>query len=56
MAEAGDEIAILIAPRGDGEDGGFIQAFTVDGHTVGFGGLSPETGRRDEGAGRSSEP
>lgn len=45
MAKPGDEIAILIAPRGDGEDGGFIQAFTVDGKTVGFGGLSPETGR-----------
>lgn len=41
----GDEIAILIAPRGDGEDGGFIQAFTVNGKTVGFGNLSPETGR-----------
>lgn len=51
MAEAGDEIAILIAPRGDGEDGGFIQAFTVNGKTIGFGGLSPETGRRT-GSGR----
>lgn len=46
MATPGDEIAILIAPRGDGDDGGFIQAFTVDGQTIGFGGLSPETGRR----------
>jgi hypothetical protein len=46
----GDKIAILIAPRRDGEDGGFIQAFTVNGKTVGFGGLSPETGRRTEGA------
>lgn len=48
MAEPGDEIAILIAPRGDGEDGGFIQAFTVNGKTIGFRGLSPETGRRVE--------
>ena len=45
MAKPGDKIAILIAPRGDGEDGGFIQAFTVNGKTIGFGGLSPETGR-----------
>lgn len=51
LAKPGDEIAILIAPRGDGEDGGFIQAFTVNGETIGFGGLSPETGRRvDDGA------
>lgn len=46
LAKPGDTIAILIAPRGDGEDGGFIQAFTVNGETIGFGGLSPETGRR----------
>lgn len=46
LAKPGDHIAILIAPRGDGEDGGFIQAFTVNGETIGFGGLSPETGRR----------
>jgi Family of unknown function (DUF6152) len=45
MVHAGDEIAILIAPRGDGKDGGFIQAFTVNGKTIGFGGLSPETGK-----------
>lgn len=45
LAKPGDEIAILIAPRDDGEDGGFIQAFTVNGETIGFGGLSPETGR-----------
>jgi hypothetical protein len=50
MVKPGDKIAILIAPRKDGEDGGFIQAFTVNGKTVGFGGLSPETGRRVEGA------
>ena len=45
MVKPGDHIAILIAPRHDGEDGGFIQAFTVNGRTVGFGNLSPETGR-----------
>jgi len=44
MVKPGDEIAILIAPRHDGEDGGFIQAFTANGKTVGFGNLSPETG------------
>jgi hypothetical protein len=49
MVKVGDKISILIAPRRDGEDGGFIQAFTVNGKTVGFGGLSPETGRRVEG-------
>jgi hypothetical protein len=50
MVNVGDKIAILIAPRRDGEDGGFIQAFTANGKTIGFGGLSPETGRRAEGA------
>jgi hypothetical protein len=45
MVKAGDKIAVLIAPRHDGEDGGFIQAFTVNGRTIGFGGLSPETGK-----------
>lgn len=50
LAKPGDKIAILIAPRRDGEDGGFIQAFTVNGKTIGFGGLSPETGRRTDGA------
>jgi hypothetical protein len=50
MVKVGDKIAILIAPRRDGEDGGFIQAFTVNGKTVGFGGLSPETGKPLEGA------
>lgn len=51
MVNPGDKIAILIAPRKDGEDGGFIQAFTANGKTVGFGGLSPETGKRvDDGA------
>jgi hypothetical protein len=50
MVKVGDKIAILIAPRRDGEDGGFIQAFTVNGKTIGFGGLSPETGRRSDNA------
>ena len=50
MVKVGDKIAILIAPRKDGEDGGFIQAFTVNGKTIGFGGLSPETGRRTDAA------
>jgi hypothetical protein len=49
LVKPGDKIAILIAPRKDGEDGGFIQAFTVNGKTIGFGGLSPETGRRTDG-------
>jgi hypothetical protein len=53
MVKAGDKIAILIAPRHDGHDGGFIQAFTVNGKTVGFGGLSPESGKP---AGGSAEP
>jgi hypothetical protein len=46
FVKPGDRIAILIAPRHDGEDGGFIQAFTANGKTIGFGGLSPETGAR----------
>jgi hypothetical protein len=50
MVKVGDKVAILIAPRKDGEDGGFIQAFTANGKTIGFGGLSPETGKRTEGA------
>ena len=50
LVKAGDKIAILIAPRKDGEDGGFIQAFTANGKTIGFGGLSPETGRRTDAA------
>ncbi len=50
MVKPGDKIAILIAPRHDGKDGGFIQAFTVNGKTVGFGGLSPETGKSQSGS------
>jgi len=57
MVKAGDKIAILIAPRRDGGDGGFIQAFTVNGKTVGFGGLSPVTGKAENGSeSGSSEP
>ena len=53
----GDKIAILIAPRKDGGDGGFIQAFTVNGKTVGFGGLSPVTGKPENASeSGSSEP
>ena len=50
LVKVGDKISILIAPRRDGEDGGFIQAFTANGKTIGFGGLSPETGRRTNAA------
>jgi hypothetical protein len=50
MVHVGDKIAIVIAPRRDGADGGFIQAFTVNGKTVGFGGLSP-TGKAADGTG-----
>lgn len=50
MIHAGDRIAILISPRKDGADGGFIQAFTVNGHTVGFGGLKPQTGDTSTGS------
>ena len=56
MVKVGDQVAILIAPRRDGEDGGFIQAFTANGKTIGFGGLSPETGRRIEGAALEPAP
>jgi len=48
MVHVGDKIAILYAPRKDGNDGGYIVAFTCNGKTVGFGGLSPETGKRTE--------
>jgi Family of unknown function (DUF6152) len=51
MVKIGDKISILIAPRRDGEDGGFIQAFTVNGRTVGFGGLSPETSKAADSGG-----
>jgi hypothetical protein len=50
MVHPGDKISVLIAPRHDGKDGGFIQAFTVNDKTVGFGGLSPESGKPLEGS------
>jgi hypothetical protein len=56
MLKAGDKISILIAPRHDGKDGGFIQAFTANGKTVGFGGLSPETGKPAGGSADTSPP
>jgi hypothetical protein len=56
MVKAGDKIAILIAPRRDGGDGGFIQAFTVNGRTIGFGGLSPVTGKPVESESGSAAP
>jgi Family of unknown function (DUF6152) len=47
----GDHVSILIAPRRDGKDGGFISAFTTaSGQVIGFGGLSPSTGKADEKA------
>ena len=49
LVHEGDKMAILIAPRRDGGDGGFITAFTVNGKTViGFGNLSPETGKSSD--------
>jgi len=48
LVHVGDRIALLVSPRKDGDDGGFIQAFTVNGRTVGFAGLSPETGKRTD--------
>ena len=48
LVRVGDRIALLVSPRKDGNDGGFIQAFTVNGRTVGFAGLSPETGKRTD--------
>jgi Family of unknown function (DUF6152) len=56
MVKAGDKIAILIAPRRDGGDGGFIQAFTVNGRTIGFGGLSPVTGKPLDSESGSAAP
>lgn len=44
LVQAGDRIAILISPRKDGKDGGFLQAFTDNGRTVGLFGMAPKTG------------
>ena len=43
MVHAGDKIWILVSPRKDGNDGGFLQAFTVNGHTVSPFGQGPDT-------------
>jgi hypothetical protein len=44
--KVGEHITILIAPRKDGRDGGFIVSFrTQDGQTVGFGNLVPSSGQ-----------
>jgi len=45
LVHAGDKIAILISPRKDAKDGGFLQAFTVNGRTVGLFGMAPKTGK-----------
>ena len=43
--KAGEHITILIAPRKDGADGGFIVSFrTQSGQTIGFGNLVPDSG------------
>ena len=53
--KAGEKIYILIAPRRDGNDGGFIMSFrNASGQTVGFGGLSPSSGKPDDKS--SGEP
>jgi len=45
LAKPGDKITLVYGPRNDGEDGGYILGFTVNGKTVQFGSRSPETGR-----------
>jgi hypothetical protein len=53
----GDHVAILIAPRRDGKDGGFINAFTTaSGKVIGFGGLSPSTGKAEEKTPEAAKP
>lgn len=47
--KVGEHITILIAPRKDGKDGGFIVSFrTQSGQTVGFGNLVPGSGQPKE--------
>lgn len=41
MVHVGDKILLLVSPRKDGEDGGYLQAFTVNGRSVNPFGLSP---------------
>jgi hypothetical protein len=44
--KVGEHITILIAPRKDGGDGGFIVSFrTQSGQTIGFGNLVPSSGQ-----------
>jgi hypothetical protein len=44
--QVGEHISVLIAPRKDGGDGGFIVSFrTQSGQTVGFGNLAPSSGQ-----------
>jgi hypothetical protein len=44
--KVGEHITILIAPRKDGKDGGFIVSFrTQAGQTIGFGNLVPSSGQ-----------
>jgi len=46
--KAGDKITINFAPRRDGGDGGFIMQFKdASGKQVGFGGLSPSSGKQE---------
>jgi hypothetical protein len=47
--KVGEHITILIAPRKDGKDGGFIVSFrTQNGQTIGFGNLVPGSGQPKE--------
>jgi len=42
----GDKITVSYAPRRDGQDGGFVSQFkTSSGQIIGFGNLSPSTGK-----------
>jgi len=46
---AGEHISILVAPRKDGRDGGFILSFkTASGQIVAFGNLVPGSGKPKE--------
>lgn len=43
MVHAGDKITIVISPRKDGKDGGFLQAFSINGHLINPFGHKPDT-------------
>ena len=45
MVHAGDKIILVVSPRKDGKDGGFLQAFEVNGHLINPFGHKPETGK-----------